>query len=67
MKKKALRDGNITRMGEIVRYSTKTYRKSREMNVMNHEKIVCDDNIRDFWRIRAVRLVTGNSSFMQSV
>ena len=32
------------RIGELVRYSTKIYRKSREMSVINHNKIVRDDN-----------------------
>ena len=31
------------RIREIVRYSTKIYRKLREMSVINHEKIVRDD------------------------
>ena len=43
IRKKALRKGNIVRIGEIVHYSTKIYRKSREMSVINHEKIIHDD------------------------
>ena len=35
------------RIREIVHYSVKTYRKSREMNVINHEKIVRDDSYRE--------------------
>ena len=40
---KAYKEENIVKIGEIVCYSTKIYRKLREMSVINREKIVRDD------------------------